>query len=274
METIEVADWGEFESRVKELRKQYDHDLSPLIFRGQSDSTWTLSTTLERSGANGMLFRNYYRLICGGIGPEVRTMAAVDVPTYDPDLAKPFLEAGLLTKVGDIFPEGVYRYMAHLRHFGFPSPLLDWSRSPYVAAFFAFRDMAGARQPEKRSIFAYCGNPLFVRACTLGEPQIRGMGPYVHTHQRHFRQRCDYTICGRYVTDLGWGFESHGSVFERPSSRQDFLWKIDIPSSERRSVLTRLNDYNLNAFSLFGTHESLFESMWFREYEMRSEYRR
>lgn len=29
-------------------------------------------------------------------------------------------------------------FMTHLRHCGFPSPILDWSRSPYVAAYFAF----------------------------------------------------------------------------------------------------------------------------------------
>jgi len=34
-----------------------------------------------------------------------------------------------------------YEFMAYLRHNGFPSPLLDWTRSPYVAAYFAFRDM-------------------------------------------------------------------------------------------------------------------------------------
>ena len=30
-----------------------------------------------------------------------------------------------------------------------------------------------------------------------------------------------------------------------------------------------LNDYNLNAFSLFGSEESLLETMWFREYVLR-----
>jgi hypothetical protein len=50
---------------------------------------------------------------------------------------------------------------------------------------------------------------------------------------------------------------------------QDFLWKFNLPSAERVKVLRLLNDYNLNAFSLFDSEESLLETMWFREYALK-----
>jgi hypothetical protein len=207
-------------------------------------------------------------LICGSLGPEVKTFAGVDVPEYDPEVCKPFLKPELLYNIGDIFPTPVYRYMAYLRHFGFPSPFLDWSRSPFVAAFFAFRDDP-LRQPKKRAIFAYCRKPTGVSGGTLGRPVICQLGPYLQTHKRHFQQRCDYTICGTYDENYGWCFDSHQKVFDLAHPQQDYLWKFELPSTEREKVLRVLSDYNLNAYSLFSSEESLLETMWIQEHVLR-----
>lgn len=271
MDAKPLPDWESFEQEIKELRSKFGDKLSsPLLFRGQANSEWLLTTTLERNHAEKMLFGSYYRLICAGVGPEVKTFAGVDVPEYKPEFCKVFTDTELLWTPGLFPPVALYRYMAYLRHLGFPSPLLDWSQSPYVAAFFAFRDDPIGAKPEKRRIYVYCERPKGVKGMTLGEPYIHPIGPYVQTHHRHFRQRCYYTICGSFDDAYKqWRFASHQGAFDHARPNQDRLWVFDLPSGERDKVLRVLSDYNLNSFSLFGSEESLLETMWFREYNLR-----
>jgi hypothetical protein len=95
----ETLDWETFEQRIKKLRATHQKESSPLLFRGQGNSEWPLTTTLERSGAPRMLFRDYYGLICASIGPMVKTLAGTDVPEYDPEACKPFLDPALLYEI-------------------------------------------------------------------------------------------------------------------------------------------------------------------------------
>src|SRR5260370_10845146 len=270
MEGTNLANWKMLVSEVENLRAQYESPTSRLLFRGQSDAEWAVTSTLERNGCADMLFREYYRLICSNLAPEVKTFAGFNVPEYDVKVCEPFTEnRELLYGPYDVFPIDLYKYMAYLRHFGFPSPFLDWSRSLGVAAFFAFRDVPGEK-PKQRSVFVYCGNPTGARGGALGEPAIRSMGSSVQPPQRHFQHRCDYTICGKFDQSYGWRFDSHETVFRTRRPKQDFLWKFDLPASERDNVLRTLEDYNLNAFSLFGSEERLLVSMWVREHGLKN----
>jgi hypothetical protein len=282
METIDVPDWKTFQRRVQDLREDYDKESSPLLFRGQGNSEWDLTTTLDRNtywtvkdapyknAMCGMTLLDYYDLITGGVGPEVKTFSGIDVPERNKKIADSFFSDELLYQFPSTFPDmQLYRYMAYLRHLAFPSPLLDWTRSPFVAAFFAFREDSAARI-EKRAIYAFCKSPTGGSGGLVGEPSIFALGPYVQTHHRHFRQRCDYTFCAAFDASIAqWRFQPHQTVFDKGDPEQDVLWKITLPSDERENVLRVLNDYNLNAFSLFGSEESLVEAMWFREYVLR-----
>jgi hypothetical protein len=98
------------------------------------------------------------------------------------------------------------------------------------------------------------------------QPSIRRVGPYVRSHRRHFRQQSDYTFCARFDENYGWRFDAHEAVFNQNNSTQDIIWKFDFLSSERVNVLRVFDDFNLNAFSLFDSEETLLETMWFREW--------
>jgi hypothetical protein len=223
------------------------------LFRGHGHASWPLETTLERSGGQQLSFADYYRIIAA-VRPQIETFTETrwDIPEYPAieTLAKNYDELSL--SFYGRFP--AYSYMAYLRHHGFPSPLLDWTRTPYVAAYFAFRRPA----PVNVAIYVYSERPENIKGWSSDEKQIHTLGPYVQTHRRHYLQQSTYTICLAYGGGE-WHFAPHERVFARDNSHQDVLWKFNIPATERVKVLKLLDGYNLNAFSLFESEEALME---------------
>ena len=60
MEANEAPDWETFLQQLSELCAKYGRSSSPLLFRGQGNSAWHLTTTLERSEPRPMLLREFY----------------------------------------------------------------------------------------------------------------------------------------------------------------------------------------------------------------------
>jgi hypothetical protein len=268
MEAIPLPNWEAFAAALQNLRDDLAK-ISPskrpdLLFRGLGVSSWPLTTTLERAGCEGMSFGEYYRFAVHRVRPTVEALtdATWDVPDCDIAMGQTFLTDRELFFPGGFPSPSFYRYMVYLRHHGFPSPLLDWTSSVNIAAFFAFREVGKA---ETRSIYVYCESPHGTKGGAVGEPSMRAIGRYVRTHARHFRQQSDYTICAAFdEKGVGWRFHPHDPVFWN-RGRQDYVWKFDIPSTERIAILKSLDQYNLNAFSLFDSQETLLETMWLRE---------
>jgi hypothetical protein len=259
MQTIELGTWENFEAHVKALRQNHKGD-SPLLFRGQSDATWRLTTTLERAGHKEMSFASYYEVV-NRIKPEIETLMGTNWETpLNPDMNRLLRDYGSLMEA--LQRPDVYRYLVHLRHHGFPSPLLDWTRSQYIAAYFAFAQPAKSADGLK-SIYIFSERSEFTKN---DRPRIVRLGPYIRSHRRHFLQQSDYSICVLFNNVLH--FEPHDKVFGLGCPHQDILAKINIPSTERLKVLKSLDEHNLNAFSLFGTEESLMETMAIRALEI------
>ncbi len=211
------GNWQEFEIWLQELRdRKYRR---ALLFRGQANSEWRLETTLERSGHWTMPIADYYDLIVGRIGPAVGTFSSMRAPPFSENLLEELsahaqYEESIFSDQS-VFPGGEhFEYVAYLRHHGFSSPLLDWSLSPYVAAFFAFRD--SDPKIEKRSIFAYCDRPQGIGGGIIGQPMIEPLFRHTRVPRRHFFQQSVYTVCES-ANNRKWQFDSHQRVFENPN---------------------------------------------------------
>jgi len=258
-----VETWEEFIQRVKQLKDGQNSAELPLLFRAQSDSGWALETTLERIKKPRMLLHEYYRLILK-VRPQIEAFTGKRwvIPTYPSVLkwTKEYDEFSLRLTRGAL---PGYDYMAYLRHHGFPSPLLDWTRSVHVAGYFAFRKDADDTRNKEVSIYVFA-NAKIQSGSNL-EPYICRLGPYVRTHQRHFLQQSEYTLCVSF--DDEWRFETYENVFAARGQRQGTCWKFTIPLTERLKVLKILDEYNLNAFSLLNSEESLIETMAMREFQ-------
>jgi len=262
VETIDLDSWDTLEESLssffdewnKRKKEEYPLHFSTPLFRGQSNSSWKLQTTLERFTNSTFDESDYYRTI-RAVKPAVvsLTQKEWDLPEFNQESIIPV-------------PTG-YEFMVYLRHHGFPSPLLDWTRSPYVAAFFAFRSPQ-ALEHDRVAIYSYVEYFGEAKGHLVGSPIVHGLGPYVETHKRHYAQQCEYTVCVKELEDKRV-YCSHEAAFTDKASDQGILKKYTLPISERRKVLKKLQRMNVTAFSLFGSEESLMETLAYQEIEQR-----
>jgi hypothetical protein len=268
IEGITLSSWKEFERALAKLRKQWEGNekLDPeLLYRGHSSSLWPLQTTLQRNTIQQTRFLDYFRKITL-IKPEIETFTQRnwDIPDVREvrKLVEDYDPFSLEMTFGRV--PGI-EYMAHLRHHGFPSPLLDWTRSPYVAAFFAFNGQVGDY------VSIYVLSEARAHEGSEGEPSVLRSGRYIKTHQRHFLQQSEYTLCLCYNDQDRWCFSDHDRALCNSDHEKEFptnfaMRKYNIPQSERRNVLKALDERNLNDFSLFGSEDSLMSTIAKREF--------
>jgi len=278
MKCITLNSWPDFDIELQKLnglredrKAQHKPGFDDPIFRGVGNSEWKLATTLERSYPlercdETVSLRRYYRKIAAS-KPAVETLAqrswnqVPDFPEFDRDLQEHhgyWLDTFLSQHTA------VYEYLIYLRHHGFPSPLLDWTASPYVAAFFAFD--AVDKCATHVSVYA------LLRGSTLhsSDTHLFIVGPYVKSDPRHYAQQSRYSLCVRLEKD-----DYHFKPHEECKAAEIYglggdLFKFTIPASERVLALKNLDLMNINPFSLYGSEDSLIRTIASRECLFRS----
>lgn len=95
-------------------------------FRGQREAHWSLSTSLDRSVKTALPNNNgYYH-------GDRHQQEARNIEKFRRDVRH----------AGNIPPDDAGSCFATMQHFGTPTRFLDWTESPFVAAYFAFEDEA------------------------------------------------------------------------------------------------------------------------------------
>lgn len=114
--------WSDFRASLLRYAELAQERRNEFWFRGQGDQRWGLETTLDRHH-------------------DVGTVAERD--SINSNLLRAFKAEAIHVGIPEAQVEGKSRLELLARHHGLPSPLMDWTLSPYVASYFAY---AGAAQ--------------------------------------------------------------------------------------------------------------------------------
>lgn len=229
--------WLDFKAHISSISN------SSYLFRGQQKG-WSLCTSFHRRGR--------YRM---------SEFTSHDVKQLHQRLS------AITTHFFDLtVPDQNGAFFNLLQHHGYPTPLLDWSHSPYVASFFAFRDWPiGYSKGDYARIYIFNNSEW-----QKHYPQIRNIDPpFPHLSVMEFiaidNPRMVPQQAATTVTNL---HDIEAYILERENeTNAKFLQAIDIPASEREVAMRDLRIMGITAGSMFPGVDGMCEELRERNFD-------
>ena len=219
------------------------------IFRGQENREWGLQHSLARA-----------------LPKEIRYQIALDVEQNLLDEFRHRAPMYVNPNILSLMSSDLYIALPVMQHYGAPTRMLDWTRSIFVAAYFACRN----RFSDDGAIWLYNAesrklgrledktietNPDL---CRVDEPEKKDrhlmVVPPSFVTDRMAAQQGVFTVCEHILTQ-------HDIL---PGNKAETRRKLIIPAAKKIALLRHLNGMNIHASSLFpgldGVGEQLKET--------------
>lgn len=234
-----INSWGAYKEWISDLIRN-NHTY---FYRGQQNPNWKLETTFQRYAVNnGINWHQYFNQIL----PEVNYQSAsfgYQINNFSDH-----------TQVGG--------FLAKLQHHGFPTPLLDWTTSPYVAAYFALKDVnsrvhINGNEYVKIYMFDYQlwrMNYMQIQFLNATAPFLSEFRPSMLDNQRLVSQMAVTTVTN--VPDV----ELYLNQIQRATGKV-FLYYALLPVKDRRVIMSELNLMGINSSTMFPSFDGMCMSL-------------
>lgn len=199
---------------------------SKFLFRGQQDAAWELISSFDRK------FGKYDFLRREKIECEMLKLFKENVIRHIPGTN---IENYSDTQIKNL-----------AQHYGVPTRLLDWSNSPFIAAYFAYE--------VKYNNSDYVAIWVLRRDHDIWNTNIgvRIEEDILAENDRQKHQLGCFTIQNSAASSLN---EFVLDCYNHGREVEGALYKILLPYSERKKVLLELNSMNINASTIWGGYE-------------------
>ena len=247
---VRVSNWTAFTSLVHRFTGPGTRD--DYAFRGLESAAWSLTPKLHRSSTDG------------GRLPLPSAADLLEIEKFATDqfrAAAPIeLPAAVLAST-----RATIGWWTVMQHYGVPTRLLDWTSSPYVAAYFACRALPGVDGAlyffHAPSLFASM-SALYGAAAEIPKTEVACQAalcvpdspPVIHVVARQsglpnrmLSQQGLFTLCSNV------GADPHSVLIEALSgaTKEQAMGKIVIPAAQKPLFMRFFRTMNVTAASLF-----------------------